>query len=37
MIALAGRPHYVLTIENFTSFVRYVWEAAPSEPALVIY
>ena len=36
-IGLLTRPDYVLTIENFTSFVRHVREVARSERALVVY
>ncbi|CDX51548.1 conserved hypothetical protein [Mesorhizobium plurifarium] len=36
-IGLLTKPDYVLTIENFTSFVRHVREVARSEQALVIY
>lgn len=36
-VRLLSKPDYVLTIENFTSFVRYVREVAKSERALVIY
>ena len=36
-IGLLTKPDYVLTIENFTSFVRYIREVARSEQALVIY
>ncbi|MGX9573310.1 Wadjet anti-phage system protein JetD domain-containing protein [Mesorhizobium sp. f-mel] len=36
-IGLLTRPNYVLTIENFTSFVRHIREVARSERALVIY
>lgn len=36
-ISLLIRPSYMLTIENFTSFVRYVREVEQPEPALVIY
>ena len=36
-IDLVTKPDYVLTIENFTSFVRHVREVARSERALIIY
>ncbi|MDK4705024.1 DUF2220 family protein [Rhizobium sp. CNPSo 4062] len=36
-INLSKRPEYVMTIENFSSFVRYVREVAQSENGLVIY
>ncbi|RUV94950.1 Wadjet anti-phage system protein JetD domain-containing protein, partial [Mesorhizobium sp. M1A.F.Ca.IN.020.04.1.1] len=36
-ICLLTKPDYVLTIENFTSFVRHIREVARSERALVIY
>ncbi|MES0032488.1 Wadjet anti-phage system protein JetD domain-containing protein [Mesorhizobium sp. M0040] len=36
-ISLLTKPDYVLTIENFTSFVRHIREVARSERALVIY
>ncbi|MDX8539440.1 DUF2220 family protein [Mesorhizobium abyssinicae] len=36
-IGLLTKPDYVLTIENFTSFVRHIREVARSERALVIY
>jgi len=36
-INLLAKPDYVLTIENFTSFVRYIREVAWFERALVIY
>jgi hypothetical protein len=36
-INLLAKPDYVLTIENFTSFVRHVREVARLERALVIY
>lgn len=36
-INLLTKPDYVLTIENFTSFVRHVREITPSERALVIF
>lgn len=36
-IDLLTKPEYVLTIENFTSFVRHIREVARSERALVIY
>lgn len=36
-IDLLTKPDYVLTIENFTSFVRHIREVARSERALVIY
>lgn len=36
-VRLLSKPDYVLTIENFTSFVRHVREVARSERALVIY
>ncbi|PBB51958.1 MULTISPECIES: Wadjet anti-phage system protein JetD domain-containing protein [Mesorhizobium] len=36
-ISLLTKPDYVLTIENFASFVRHIREVARSERALVIY
>lgn len=36
-LRLRSRPDYVLTIENFTSFVRHTREIARSEKALIIY
>ena len=36
-ICLLTKPDYILTIENFTSFVRHVREVARSERALVVY
>ncbi|MDN2582108.1 Wadjet anti-phage system protein JetD domain-containing protein [Aquibium sp. ELW1220] len=36
-IGLLSRPDYILTIENFTSFVRHVREAARPGRALVVY
>jgi hypothetical protein len=36
-LRLLKKPDYVLTIENFTSFVRHVREVAAAEQALVIY
>ena len=36
-VNLCKRPEYVMTIENFSSFVRYVREVAQSENGLVIY
>jgi hypothetical protein len=36
-IGLLAKPDYVLTIENFTSFVRHIREVARSERAVVIY
>ncbi|TIX60522.1 MAG: hypothetical protein E5V28_01330 [Mesorhizobium sp.] len=36
-IGLLTNPDYVLTVENFTSFVRHIREVARSERALVIY
>ncbi|GAA4480943.1 Wadjet anti-phage system protein JetD domain-containing protein [Gluconacetobacter asukensis] len=36
-VRLSAKPDYVLTIENFTSFVRHVREIAGRERALVIY
>ncbi|MCG7509347.1 Wadjet anti-phage system protein JetD domain-containing protein [Mesorhizobium retamae] len=36
-IGLLTKPDYILTIENFTSFVRHIREVARAERALVIY
>jgi hypothetical protein len=36
-VNLSKRPEYVMTIENFSSFVRYVREVARNENGLVIY
>ncbi len=36
-LGLRSRPDYVLTIENFTSFVRHSREIARSEKALIVY
>ena len=37
LIQLASRPEYVVTIENYTSFVRYVREVASADDCLVIF
>lgn len=36
-LRLRSRPEYVLTIENFTSFVRHAREVARSDDALIVY
>ncbi|HEX8063265.1 MAG TPA: Wadjet anti-phage system protein JetD domain-containing protein [Allosphingosinicella sp.] len=36
-LELAGRPEYVLTIDNYTSFVRHVREVNADRSALVVY
>lgn len=37
LIQLARRPDYVITIENYTSFVRYVREVASGDDGLVVF